>query len=238
MLSLNKKLSEVQLLCFTSDLSCIASILFICEHKFYTCVHVKITWHWKSTLSLKVGLWKGGTQHSVTSQICSQVKIFHLQSLTKVLEHLHFLNGCFPIHTCPTPPLTPQTTLDACIQNFFWVFFLIAPWWEWVKEALSVLSVKHKALCYDRKEWVFLSLRVGIGEGGYSVFDLQCIKPYPMPDKMVGHILHHTLLSCGSILSLVYFFPFVSYPFIVIPKKNNPRIKLNNNIHVYKKNKP
>ena len=25
----------------------------------------------------------------------------------------------FPIHTSPTPPLTPQTMLDACIQNFF-----------------------------------------------------------------------------------------------------------------------
>ena len=27
--------------------------------------------------------------------------------------------GCFPIHTGPTPPLTPQTKLDAYIQNFF-----------------------------------------------------------------------------------------------------------------------
>ena len=26
--------------------------------------------------------------------------------------------GCFPVHTGPTPPLTPQTMLDACIQNF------------------------------------------------------------------------------------------------------------------------
>ena len=25
----------------------------------------------------------------------------------------------FPIHTYPAPPLTPQTTLDACFQNFF-----------------------------------------------------------------------------------------------------------------------
>ena len=29
--------------------------------------------------------------------------------------------GRFPIHTGPTPPLTPQTMLDACIQNFFQV---------------------------------------------------------------------------------------------------------------------
>ena len=27
--------------------------------------------------------------------------------------------GRFPIHRGPTPPLTPQTMLDACIQNFF-----------------------------------------------------------------------------------------------------------------------
>ena len=27
--------------------------------------------------------------------------------------------GRFPIHTDPTPPLTPRTMLDACIQNFF-----------------------------------------------------------------------------------------------------------------------
>ena len=27
--------------------------------------------------------------------------------------------GCFSIHTGPTPPLTPQTMLDACIPNFF-----------------------------------------------------------------------------------------------------------------------
>ena len=27
--------------------------------------------------------------------------------------------GRFPIHTGPNPPLTPQTMLDACIQNFF-----------------------------------------------------------------------------------------------------------------------
>ena len=26
--------------------------------------------------------------------------------------------GRFSIHTGPTPPLTPQTMLDACVQNF------------------------------------------------------------------------------------------------------------------------
>ena len=36
--------------------------------------------------------------------------------------------GRFPIHTGPTPPLTPQTTLDACIQNFFFKFQLCKGW--------------------------------------------------------------------------------------------------------------
>ena len=36
--------------------------------------------------------------------------------------------GPFPIHTGPTPPLTPQTTLDACIQNFFSKFQLCTGW--------------------------------------------------------------------------------------------------------------
>ena len=38
--------------------------------------------------------------------------------MDKSLGTLAFL-GRFPIHTGPTPPLTPQTMLDACIQNFF-----------------------------------------------------------------------------------------------------------------------
>ena len=38
--------------------------------------------------------------------------------MDKSLETLAFL-GRFPIHTGPTPPLTPQTMLDVCIQNFF-----------------------------------------------------------------------------------------------------------------------
>ena len=38
--------------------------------------------------------------------------------MDKILETLAFL-GRFPIHTGPTPPLTPQSMLDACIQNCF-----------------------------------------------------------------------------------------------------------------------
>ena len=33
------------------------------------------------------------------------------------MDTFEFL-GRFPIHTGPTPPLTPQTLLDACFQNF------------------------------------------------------------------------------------------------------------------------
>ena len=40
-----------------------------------------------------------------------------LRSWTKVL-------GRFPVRTGPTPPLTPQTKFDACIQNFFRVSIL------------------------------------------------------------------------------------------------------------------
>ena len=38
--------------------------------------------------------------------------------MDKSLRTLAFL-GRFPMHAGPTPPLTPQTMLDACIQNFF-----------------------------------------------------------------------------------------------------------------------
>ena len=37
----------------------------------------------------------------------------------KSLATLLYFLGCFLVHTGPTPPLTPQTMLDACIQNFF-----------------------------------------------------------------------------------------------------------------------
>ena len=38
--------------------------------------------------------------------------------MDKSLGTLSFL-GRFPIHIAPTSPLTPQTMLNACIQNFF-----------------------------------------------------------------------------------------------------------------------
>ena len=46
--------------------------------------------------------------------------IFAYNHGRKSWDSLAFL-GRFPVHTGPTPPLTPQTMLDACIQNFFQV---------------------------------------------------------------------------------------------------------------------
>ena len=49
MLSLNEKLSEVQLLRLY-ERPFMECLYFICEHKFYTRTRVKITRHWKRTL--------------------------------------------------------------------------------------------------------------------------------------------------------------------------------------------
>ena len=45
--------------------------------------------------------------------------------MDKSWDTFEFL-GRFPIYTypAPAPPLTPQTTLDACFQNFFSTLFL------------------------------------------------------------------------------------------------------------------
>ena len=50
--------------------------------------------------------------------VCNMFWILNLQSWKKVWDTFASL-GRFPIHTGPTPSLTPQTMLDACIQNFF-----------------------------------------------------------------------------------------------------------------------
>ena len=47
---------------------------------------------------------------------------------TKSWDTFAFL-GRFPTHTSPTPPLTPQTILDSCIQNLFG-FQLCIGWGE------------------------------------------------------------------------------------------------------------
>ena len=68
MLSLNEKLSEVQLLRFTSDLSCIAFILFAKVNFTHVRAHVKTTRHWKSTLSL-VEDWKSAVDRKELAYI-------------------------------------------------------------------------------------------------------------------------------------------------------------------------
>ena len=50
-----------------------------------------------------------------------------LQSWTNVLGHF-CVSGAFPIPIGPTPPLSPQTMLDACIQNFFPSFNFVQGW--------------------------------------------------------------------------------------------------------------
>ena len=63
-----------------------------------------------------------------------QAKIkFRLKCLTynhwqKSWDTFAFL-GCFPIHTGPTHPLTPETTLHTCIQKFFRVSTLYRVGW-------------------------------------------------------------------------------------------------------------
>ena len=61
----------------------------------------------------------GTTVHVYVIIIWFQVN-FHLTYSRgqKSLDTFAFL-GRFPIHTGPTPPLTPQAMLDAYIQNFF-----------------------------------------------------------------------------------------------------------------------
>ena len=60
---------------------------------------------------------------------CFYSPLFHdeiLQSWTKVLWH-NFICGAFFNSHMPSPCPTPQTTLDACIQNFFRVYYSTVP---------------------------------------------------------------------------------------------------------------
>ena len=63
--------------------------------------------------------------------------------------------GRFPIHTGPTPPLTQQTMLDACIQNFFQVSILYR-----VGGGRTARKFSKRMHCFkrearnDRKIWI------------------------------------------------------------------------------------
>ena len=62
--------------------------------------------------------------------------------------------GRFPIHTGPTPPLTPHTMLDACIQNFF-EFQICIGWGEgelqenFEKDAVFLRGIREMTEKYE-----------------------------------------------------------------------------------------
>ena len=63
--------------------------------------------------------------------------------------------GRFPIHTGPTPPLTPQTVLHACIQNFFRVSTLYRVGGrENCKKILKSMHCFKREPRNDRKIWI------------------------------------------------------------------------------------
>ena len=76
-----------------------------------------------------------------------------LQSWTKVWDTSVFL-GCFPIHTGPTPPLTPQTTLDVCIQNFFRVSTLYRVGGGELQENSEKMHCFKRESRNERKIWI------------------------------------------------------------------------------------
>ena len=62
-------------------------------------------------------------------------------SRTKVLGHF-CICGAFPNrHRCPTPSLTPRTTLDACIQIFFLVLTLYRLGWGAARKVRNECTV-------------------------------------------------------------------------------------------------
>ena len=80
--------------------------------------------------------------------------LFFRQPWTKVFGHF-CISGCFPIHTGPTPSLTPQTMLDACIQNFFPSFNSCIGWGrENCKKISKTLHCFKREPRNNRKIWI------------------------------------------------------------------------------------
>ena len=83
--------------------------------------------------------------------------IWYLQSWTRGQEtwDIFAFLGCFPIHTGPTAPLTPQTMLNTCIQNFFGVWTLYR-----VGGRENCKKISKRMHCFkreprnDRKIWI------------------------------------------------------------------------------------
>ena len=68
-------------------------------------------------VNTNVKLWCSFAIYTTTTGSCDTFEV-GFTIMDKSLGSLAFL-GRFPIHTGPTPPLTPKTMLDVCIQNFF-----------------------------------------------------------------------------------------------------------------------
>ena len=76
-------------------------------------------------------VWKGGGARELRDNFQKDVLFYEvtqkydfcpwLQTWTEVLEPLCIF-GVFSNTHRPTPPLTPQTTLELCVQNFFLSF--------------------------------------------------------------------------------------------------------------------
>ena len=73
------------------------------------------------------------------------------------LGTLAFL-GCFPIRIGPTPPLNPQTTLDSCIQTFFYEFQLCIGWERENCEKIS--KTMHCFMREPKKLWKIMNTAV------------------------------------------------------------------------------
>ena len=59
------------------------------------------------------------TRFGTKSLVCFLSRDWNFGSLMCNQEHIFAFWGRFPIPKRPTPPLTPQSTLDACIPEFF-----------------------------------------------------------------------------------------------------------------------
>ena len=68
--------------------------------------------------SLRKEVYRDQRAKTALSSGCCLILFCNYNHGQKSWDTFGFL-GRFPIHTGPTPPLTPQTMLDACIQNFF-----------------------------------------------------------------------------------------------------------------------
>ena len=121
--------------------------------------------------------------------------------------------GCFLIHTGRTPPLTPQTMLDASIQNFFWVSILYRvgggrtarKFRKWrtvlrgnreMREKYAYCSTVPRTFVHDWRFWahIFLALQLKARFIGLFLVPKKrwCTTPLEFPpDQTSQHETHH-----------------------------------------------